>query len=108
MPDPFVDLTDHVAQAEYHHLVPVQFCVQIIKAGVDSVKAFVHRRQVFTNKSKLFQHDIVGLVVHPQPPIAQRAQKPPMTSNLARKAISTTQPNEKGRKTFQPMRISWS
>ena len=43
-----------------------------------------------------------------QPPIAQRAQKPPKTSNLAKKDTSTTQPKDNGRNTFQPMRINWS
>ncbi len=45
---------------------------------------------------------------HPQPPTAQRAQKPPSTSNFARNATTTTQPSDRGRKTFQPIRISWS
>src|SRR5690606_3221561 len=43
-----------------------------------------------------------------QPPIAQRAQKPPSTSNFARNATITTQPIERGRNTFQPIRMSWS
>ncbi len=47
-------------------------------------------------------------MAHRHPPTAQRAQKPPNTSNFARNATKTTQPKDIGRKTFQPIRISWS
>ncbi len=49
----------------------------------------------------------IALYLH-QPPTAQRAQKPPSTSNFARNAMMTTQPIDSGRNTFQPIRISWS
>jgi len=45
---------------------------------------------------------------HPYPPIVQRAQKPPSTSNFARKATITTHASDRGRNTFQPIRMSWS
>ena len=66
------------------------------------------RREALTGQGhETFEEDAVD-PHQAQPPTAQRAQKPPSTSNFARKETITTQPIDRGRNTFQPSRMSWS
>ena len=107
-----VNLPDHRGQPKHHGLLAQKirmYRAEILfgfrlKAGQIAAQF----AQFLADQAQLFQNQIIYRRCHNHPPIAQRAQNPPATSNLAKKATITTQPKDSGRNIFQPMRISWS
>jgi len=99
--DATVDIMHVFPKPDQDRRMPIGLERQIIDLGIQLF-------HILTDQPQLLQHQIIYIRRHAQPPIAQRAQKEPRTSNLARNATSTTQASDRGRKTFQPMRINWS
>lgn len=106
--NPLVDRTDISTKAEQNTFRRLCPNAQFVNLCLKIVEAFVHPLEVVADQPKLFQHKAIYIFRHDQPPIAQRAQRPPKTSNFARNATRTTQPSDRGRNTFQPIRINWS
>ena len=98
---PIINRMDVVAKTNQNAGMAIGFGGKVVYLSFNHV-------QPFPDFAQQLQHKLIRIVSHPQPPIVQRAQKCPNTSNFARNATSTTQPSDIGKKTFQPMRISWS
>ena len=110
--DTRVDGTDIAAKTEQHAYSRLRARRKVIDLGLKAIhqsrQLFVKRLDVPPDQPQLLQHQIFHIRCHGQPPIVQRAQKPPNTSNFARNDTNTTQASDSGRKTFQPIRINWS